>query len=402
MVYLCTLVALLLCSWLYDCRRTLPLRNACFRVLCAVLTLIAALRFRVGMDSIAYESIYQSLPSLGTLSLSDFAESRFEPAWLLLCALLRSISPEFLLLQMVHAIFVNWAVGRFIQRSSRHPFIALTLYFLILFIPFSTEILRQSVAISIFLLAWPLLRARHFVVFSLLILIASAFHVSALPLLLLPALALPGLRRLFLPGPWAAVPLALSLAAGLLFFHFFPEILDSLALYSRRAYAYARQPQSLALLNWKGIIFAFLKSALFPLAALWVIRYRRSSSASGRFGFSVWSLSLLYCCAALFALPCVAAMRMALYLLPFAFVTVADAALCDGLRQRLHIARTPAAALLTIPWMLLCLCSYAIPVGSGTPFRTYMAYYPYIHILNPQELPQREAMATFCMDSGDN
>ena len=399
MVYLCTLVALLLCSWLYDCRRTLPLRNACFRVLCAVLTLMAALRFRVGMDSIAYESLYQSLPSLGSLSLSDFAASRFEPGWLLLCALLRSTSPEFLLLQLVHAVFVNWAVCRFIRRSSSHPFIALSLYFLILFIPLSTEILRQSVAIAIFLTAWPLLRDRHFTAFSILILIASTFHISALPLLLLPAIALPGLRRLFMPGPWTALPLSLSIAGGLLFFHFLPEILEALAPHIRRADAYARLPQSLALLNWKGMLLAFLKSAAIPLLALWMLRDSRNAGTSRRFGFSLWSMSLLYCCAALFALPCVAAMRMSLYLLPFAFPLVADAALCNGLRHHIRIARTPAAALLSLIWIMPNLYSYYIPVGAGTPFRTYMAYYPYIHILNPQELPQREAMASFCMDT---
>ena len=87
MIYLFIFMYLLICVILYDVyERKLHLR-ANYIVLYFLFTLIAGLRWRLGVDTVNYMNFFQyEMPPLSQLSIEYITESRYQPFWLLLNA----------------------------------------------------------------------------------------------------------------------------------------------------------------------------------------------------------------------------------------------------------------------------------------------------------------------------
>lgn len=124
------------------------------------MTITSAFRYRVGADSIRYEDLYNSLPSLVNLKLDDFSTIPYEPLWIIFCAILKTFSSSFLLLQIVHAFFINSVFCIILFKHSKVPFISLFLYFFSIYFTFNFESIRESFSIAIFLLFF---QKKHFV-----------------------------------------------------------------------------------------------------------------------------------------------------------------------------------------------------------------------------------------------
>lgn len=78
------------------------------------------------------------------------------------------------------ALFYSIVVGRLIYKESKQTAISLVMLVSLGFYYFSMTGLRQTVAMSILILAYPFLQRRRFVPFAILVFIASRYHLSAI------------------------------------------------------------------------------------------------------------------------------------------------------------------------------------------------------------------------------
>ena len=74
---------------------------------CILLILVAGLRLVVGGDTQTYMSDYDRYPTLDEFTIFHFALFRYQPLWILLNVLAKTIYPEFYVLQLILACVVN-------------------------------------------------------------------------------------------------------------------------------------------------------------------------------------------------------------------------------------------------------------------------------------------------------
>lgn len=163
-----------------------------------LLICLAGFRNYVGGDTMGYMIEYEYVPNLQNLTLSDFVLSRYGPGWILYWSFCKTITSEFWFLQLTHALIVNTVVIWFINKYCPHyKFTVLLFYYFFFFFRENMEVLREAIATSIFLIAFPYLMRKTikgYVVYASLMLFATLFHSYAALWLFLPLL-LPFLAR---------------------------------------------------------------------------------------------------------------------------------------------------------------------------------------------------------------
>lgn len=190
MIYLFIFMYLLICVILYDVyERKLHLR-ANYIVLYFLFTLIAGLRWRLGVDTVNYMNFFQyEMPPLSQLSIEYITESRYQPFWLLLNAVCKGLG-SFTLVQIFVSAFFHASVFCFLRKSCTKPFTVLTIYYLYSYFYFSMEIMRESLAISCFLFGVTCLNNGKVLKYYIWSLCAFMFHFFAIILFLFTLLTL--------------------------------------------------------------------------------------------------------------------------------------------------------------------------------------------------------------------
>lgn len=188
MVYLLILFTILFFLYLTEVKGkrawTLP---GCY-IVWLLFVFVAGLRYRVGGDSLYYQDIYPSLPSFGELKNYGLYENGYGPLWYLFCATTKAIDNRFVVMQIVHALIINTAMICFFNKYSRHLFACLLVYYVFYYLYFNMEILRESLAIAVFLFNMKNLINRKWGRYMLGSLVSLGFHLSAIVLFFLPIL----------------------------------------------------------------------------------------------------------------------------------------------------------------------------------------------------------------------
>ena len=185
MIYLFFTILFLIGTLNYEGGNVVRKNPRYLAVLCLLLTLMSGLQYRMGADVISYMkeyTLYNVDYSWEYLSGFDIRQ----PLWVLLNVLCKTITEDFLLLKIIQAIFVNIVFFRFYNKYSATPFLSTFLYFIILFLPLNFNELRQSVAISVFLLAYDFLIREKYLKYYLLVIVAYLFHESAMIVAVFP------------------------------------------------------------------------------------------------------------------------------------------------------------------------------------------------------------------------
>ena len=141
-----------------------------------ILTFLASFRYAIGFDYFSYRKIYENAAS-STLC-DTFSAHRYEPLFYLICRIfcLSGFSyPVFLLFVNCFLIFTAM---RFIYSYSRVPWLSVYLFLTLQFLAYNMNLLRQSVAVCFFLLAYPCLKKQRLLRYSMLILAGGLFHNS--------------------------------------------------------------------------------------------------------------------------------------------------------------------------------------------------------------------------------
>lgn len=188
MIYIVIIIYLVICSLTYDFIKSNKGKKTNFFIILIVLILLAGLRYRVGGDTLRYIDMYDYIPTIKNFSFNDIIFEKFQPLWTLLTSLAKSISPNFIVLQIILALIVNTTMLFFFKNNTKYYFTAILLYFLYFYGNLNFEILRESLAISMFLISIKYYKQSKWFQYYIFITIAFFFHYSAIILFFLPLL----------------------------------------------------------------------------------------------------------------------------------------------------------------------------------------------------------------------
>lgn len=418
---------MLVCVYAYDLRRYVSLYKFSYWGFFVVLVVLAGLRYRIGTDSIVYENFYDQVPMLWELPGFKFDSTRFEPGFMIFQSIAKTFSPDFMWLQFLESIVVNGVFFWFILRNTRHRFLCLTFYYIVLYLNLNTQVLREALAVALFLLAWPSLRDGKWWLYYILTGLASFMHTSALFTLFLPIFCLPGIREFFIIGKRTYIILAVIFLAGVFIQTKFSQVFNLMAFTQRaidRVNTYAKNEMGSGHLNIFGIIGTFVQFCLYPLVALYfanaAFRLRNNKkkislfrrSKENRANNEAGDISnerakelkkmktafdrrqmmvLLGVYLMVFSIPMFIFRRYYNYFGIFGLAVTADWVFNRLVINRKYIRiKTSLWCLILVPWFFYNFYSYAAPVNKSGTLKVYQTYYPYYSRLNPQVDPKRE------------
>lgn len=204
MIYAFIVFLLILCIYTYDIHESTRYKYTSFYSVVFILILLNVLSYKIGGDTEGYmyhwKYDYRSIFNV-PLKYEIDIRSNERPGWILLTSFLKGIWDNFILLRIVLACWVNMVVAYFINKNTRYIFTVLLIYFVVSYFNYNFEILRESVSISFFLLAFSYYLNKSWLKYFLCFLVAFMFYESSFVLLLLPFFCLfdkLNLKRLFL------------------------------------------------------------------------------------------------------------------------------------------------------------------------------------------------------------
>ena len=155
-----------------------------------VLFLLMGLRFRVGGDSLRYEMYFSYAKDLSELFVKgawDLSEG-FQPLWTLYQAACKTITDDFVIVQLVNSFVLNGVIFYCAAKEVRHRFTFVVLYYFLYYPYFNTEIMRESLAVAMFIVGYRFLVNGNYVKYYLICVVAFMFHASAIFLMVLPVM----------------------------------------------------------------------------------------------------------------------------------------------------------------------------------------------------------------------
>lgn len=236
-----------------------------YMILFIACVLLFGLRYRVGVDTLNYMYSYGDKPDLSKLTWDYILASNEAPFYTLLNSICKTFSSSFYLLQIVVTVIFNSCLFVFLKRHSQNPFLGFAVFFFMNGLYFNTEILKESLAVGVFLLNIDNLLKRRWYRYYGLALISLMFHYSAIIIFVFPFLR-------WLKFNWAFIGLIVVFFLGskILAEQLIPLITFASAANLIDRYTLMLEQDRLNI-NW--IIFALLQAVLIPLAMLLSSKY---------------------------------------------------------------------------------------------------------------------------------
>ncbi len=184
--YIIPLVYTLYCAIVYDINKSQYGKWHHWFVLFVYMTLFMGLRYCVGGDTVNYMVDFTWVPELENYTI--ISANRYNPGFNLLMSIGKSITADFVGFQLLHSFLLNLLLFYFIHQYSKCPFYVFFISLFVFYYYFSTEILREAIAVLVFALNYKNLVKRLWVRYYILVFISVMFHTSALFLVVLPFL----------------------------------------------------------------------------------------------------------------------------------------------------------------------------------------------------------------------
>lgn len=171
----------------YDAQGRTVNRKWLYWSICAYVTLLFGLRYRIGWDTLNYMHYYSTFPDFSHFSRAFTEEYDYmQPGFKLLWLMTRSISDDFWVFQIIHTTFVNVVIMWFIKNHTKYWFTNTLIYLVCYCMYYNTEIMRESISICIFILSYRYMITHKYIKYYIGVFIAIMFHVSATLLLFYP------------------------------------------------------------------------------------------------------------------------------------------------------------------------------------------------------------------------
>ena len=163
-----------------DEKRTARLQWTFLLLAGGLFVLMATMRYGIGYDYFNYERLYEQLGPMTAAQLVQDPLGKQFIGYSLLTHLLYRAGLDYRSLLLVINLLMTGVVLWFVKRYSPLPWMSLFFYLTLQFFAHSMNLFRQSIAATICLLAYPFLKRRKLLPFVLVVLLAAAFHTSAL------------------------------------------------------------------------------------------------------------------------------------------------------------------------------------------------------------------------------
>lgn len=358
-------------------------RNFFYNFVLIVLIALAGFRYRVGMDTLTYMNTYENLPTISSLDFSSlFTElSRYQPLWNIYVAILGSIYNDFLILQLTNAIIANVLILNFMKRNTNYLFTSIFFYFILFYLEFNFEIMREVIAVSLSLTAVPYLSKSKWLPYYFISTICFGIHASALVLFILPLFSKITLNKKSLV--FLIIAFFSSATVIGIFENFFRSIeYKQLEFY----FEWYKDYNYLEKLNFKGYISYLLINVILPISLLYY--YRKLQFKDFKYSYAIYLLATIAIVALVFPI----LNRLKNYFNIFYAILLAEVVIGTF---NSYIVKLK---LLTVGLIMFILCfklyeTYTLPLdwrGGGGKELNYSRYYPYSSIFFPQKDPVRE------------
>lgn len=157
-------------------KRDLPAASYYPAFVFAVLLLVASFRYAIGFDYFSYQNFYEQM---SVYTCSDILRMYpYEPLFFLVCRCFSLLGCSYPVFLVFVNIFLLFTVLFFLRRFSKLFWVSVYLYITLQFFAYHMNLLRQSIALSFFLLAYPYLKNKKILPFTALLLIGGLFHNS--------------------------------------------------------------------------------------------------------------------------------------------------------------------------------------------------------------------------------
>lgn len=187
MTYLIIVLMLLYCIVTYDLRKTRHNSKAWYYFLMICFVLVSGFGYRLGGDGLIYlqeYSMYRTSDGFSWGALNAYPNRL--PGWVLLIKMCKIVSSNYVVFKLIHSFVVNVCFFISIKRYSSFKFTTVLFYFILFYFDFNFQILRQSIAVGVFLLSLPAFEKNDWGKYYLLNLIALSFHDGIILCMLLP------------------------------------------------------------------------------------------------------------------------------------------------------------------------------------------------------------------------
>lgn len=162
-------------------------RDLYFFLMGIVLILVSGLRsIDIGVDTMQFCTNFVRVAHCSSL-LEALLATRYETGFVLFCYVLSRITSNYQILILSSSIIITVSVLKFIKKNSCNVSMSVYIYIAMNFFGMYMNVMRQALAISIFLWTYDLFyKEKKYFKYIVGIVIASTFHSSALVLLVLP------------------------------------------------------------------------------------------------------------------------------------------------------------------------------------------------------------------------
>lgn len=355
----------------YDVAGVRRLRGVAFWLTGACVVFLFGLRGPLGYDTVnLYVPAYAVFPTVSEYgSVGPDFYSSFAPLFKWMFIIFKTLGAPWMAVQLFISLAINFSVFWFVYRRQKRPFVCVLLYLFALGVLLNMEILRQTMAIAVFLWAYPFYEKRRWVWYYALCIVAILFHLSALVLLFVPVARLVRLdfsRRLIwyylgAMGVLLVMYLSLSHLSGLLG--------DT---YASKVSFYANEYDLTKHLNERYYIYQWARMGIIP--AVVFLYYKTMLGRRPEYEETVCLLMLLT--PGLLFLG-EAFVRLCLYFLPFFLFSAGD---LTGWQLSRRDHRDRLTAVLILAFIIFCYSYQQIQSAQISteyfPYRSLMAGMP--------------------------
>lgn len=192
-MYWIILVGVLWGIFRYDFNNKNRGRDILYHIILFLVIFTSTFANHMGYDCPKYQDAFeQVLPTLNNFSegFDDFAILRWQLGFAFFASLCKSIVPSFYFFKFVYACVVNITIFSFFRKHTEHLFMAIIFYLLLQGFYFNFEILREALAVAIFIWAYKYIFEKKWLIYYGLCTLALMFHTSAFITFFVPLIML--------------------------------------------------------------------------------------------------------------------------------------------------------------------------------------------------------------------
>ncbi|MPQ46456.1 hypothetical protein GCQ56_05485 [Marinifilum sp. N1E240] len=381
MVYLVVLCVLLLFTFKFDVSKQVRGRKFSIYFASFLLIILSGFRYRIGLDTMQYMKYYEYIPTFDILTYQDIIFSPHAPLYFIIEVFAKTISPDFFVLQIIHAVFVNLIIVNFFKKHTKYVFTAILLYYLTLYVSFNFEVMRASMAIAIFLGSYDYLRQKKWIMYYIFCVLAIMMHVSAIILLIIPFLTKLKMTKYGIFYLFIAIILSIIIGENIKFI--FEKIAVSKSLI-RKSELYLNSQYSGQVLNIFGVITTVISNVLLPYLA--VVRLKKIKNKRLDYEF----LIILCILMSIFSINVQIFVRYIQFFFPFLLLAFTDLIGLTIYTRYSNKSINLKVTFIMVLFLVLKLKGQYFADISG--ISNYNRYLPYSSILTKEESILREKM----------